>query len=427
MFWVEGEKTMYREHDHSVIESQQINIRQMLEHYRFTDQDAQKLHSLQSDMQTLLPKLLPEFYHFIFSFEHAKIFLHNKEILQKHEQGIQIWFMTLFCGQYDEAYFQQLNRISETHVRIGLPSHYVNTAFSFIREFLEKSLISLGKKEKLSAMHKIIDINLDILSLTYQEQEQQHFLNEVLLLKQSAQDQNIEPYVQPIIETEEGSIVKFECLMRLINPETQKAYSIYPLLSTAKSIKVYDTLMRLMVERSLSIFKTLPWTFSINLGYEDIANSDFRNFLYTSIRMFPDPERIIFEILESDFIEDFTVVYNFVNTIRELGCKIAIDDFGSGYSNIENIFKLKPEYLKIDASLIRQIDTSQTAFTVVRNVTNMAKELQIKTIAEHVHNEKILNIVQSLQIDYAQGFYIGKPFPGKELLHAKVPSDYLKK
>jgi len=418
---------MYRAHDNSVVESHAINIEKMLEHYRFTEKDALDLFSLQTDMEAVLPELLPEFYYFIFSFEHAKIFLHSPEILQKHEKGIKHWFMKLFCGKYDENYFQQLNHISETHVRIGLPSHYVNTAFSFIREFLEKYLITLGKKNKLSAMHKIIDINLDILSLTYQEQEQQHFLNEVLLLKQVAKLQSLEPYVQPIIETQTHTIVKFECLMRLIDPDTQKAYSIYPLLSTAKNIKVYDTLMRLMVERSFAIFESLPWRFSINLGYEDIANHEFRVFLYHAILAFPDSKRIIFEILESDFIEDFTIVYDFVKTIREFGCQIAIDDFGSGYSNIENIIMLKPEYLKIDASLIQQIDTSETALTVVRNVTNMAQELHIKTIAEHVHNEEILAIVKSLHIDYAQGFYIGKPFSGKELLNTKPTSNLFKK
>jgi len=395
---------------------QAINITQMLEHYRFSEEEASSLKTLQPLMEEAVSELLPEFYEFIFSFEHARIFLHGEEILQKHRNGIQQWFVSLFCGTYDESYFQQLNRISETHVRIGLPSHYVNTAFSFVRNFLEKRLIETGNRESLPAMNKIIDINLDILSLTYREQEQQQLIGEVLLLKQALKHQTIEPYVQPITDILTGEITKFECLMRIVNPKNGEVFSVYPFLEIAKNIKLYEGLMTLMIKRSFEVFHTLPWTFSINLGYEDIADEQFKEFLYDQIESFPNPQHIIFEILESDFIEDFNIVFDFVSTIREYGCQIAIDDFGAGYSNIENILKLKPDYLKIDASLIRKIDTSDTAFTVVKNVANMAKELHIQTIAEHIHKEEILDIVKSLQIDFAQGYYTGRPFPASELL-----------
>jgi len=204
--------------------------------------------------------------------------------------------------------------------------------------------------------------------------------------------------------------------MRIINPKNGEVFSVYPFLEIAKNIKLYEGLMTLMVKRSFTVFHTLSWTFSINLGYEDIADEQFKEFLYEQIEHFPNPNHIIFEILESDFIEDFNIVFDFVSTIREYGCQIAIDDFGAGYSNIENILKLNPDYLKIDASLIRKIDTSDTAFTVVKNVANMAKELHIKTIAEHIHKEEILKMVTSLEIDFAQGYYTGRPFPANKLL-----------
>ena len=407
---------MHQEREIFSSELQVINIAQMLEHYRFGEEEARKLKVLQPSMKEAVADLLPEFYEFIFSFEHARIFLHGEEILQKHQSGIQQWFISLFCGTYDESYFEELNHISETHVHIGLPSHYVNTAFSFVRNFLEKRLIETGNRESLAAMNKIIDINLDILSLTYREQEQQQLINEVLLLKQALQHQTIEPYVQPIIDIATGKISKFECLMRIINPKNGEVFSVYPFLEIAKNIKLYEGLMTLMVKRSFTVFHTLSWTFSINLGYEDIADEQFKEFLYEQIEHFPNPNHIIFEILESDFIEDFNIVFDFVSTIREYGCQIAIDDFGAGYSNIENILKLNPDYLKIDASLIRKIDTSDTAFTVVKNVANMAKELHIKTIAEHIHKEEILKMVTSLEIDFAQGYYTGRPFPANKLL-----------
>ena len=105
---------------------------------------------------------------------------------------------------------------------------------------------------------------------------------------------------------------------------------------------------------------------------------------------------LIFEILESDFIEDFSVVEEFTRIVRSYGCKIAIDDFGSGYSSMENILKLKPEIIKIDGSLIKNIDISIESKTIVKNIVIMAKELKSQTVAEYVHSKKVYEITKEL-------------------------------
>jgi len=395
--------------------TRQYDIVQLKAHYRFTSSDAKRLKQMQKDVEHLLPSLLDGFYDYIFSFEHAKLFLHDQSIRIKHRSAINEWFLELFGGVYDDAYFKKLQNISETHVRIGLPSHYVNCAFSYIREFFEKSFHK-GNEEDIYAMNKIIDINLDILSLTYQEEEQQQFIEQVLLLKQSIRNQTIIPYVQPIVDTKTGKTVKFECLMRIQDQQNYTLHSIYPLLKVARSIRLYADLVKIMITHTMEIFRDLPWTFSINVGYEDIADPDLLDFLYKKLETFPQPQRVIFEILESDFIEDFNIVSSFVNKIRTFGCRVAIDDFGSGYSNIENILELNPDFLKIDGSLIKDIDSSPVSLTIVQNVVKLARDLKIKTIAEYVHNEEVCSIVKSLQIDYMQGFYTGEPFPAHELL-----------
>lgn len=395
--------------------TREYDIIQLKAHYRFTEEDAKRLKHMQKHIHALLPSLLDGFYDYIFSFEHAKLFLHDKMIQNRHRSAINNWFLDLFGGVYDDAYFRKLQNISETHVRIGLPSHYVNCAFSYIREFLDKEFHK-GNEEDIYAMNKIIDINLDILSLTYQEEEQQHFIEQVLLLKQSILNQTIIPYVQPIVDTKSGRTIKFECLMRIQDQQNYTIHSIYPLLKVARSIRLYADIVKIMITHTMEIFHDLPWTFSINVGYEDIADPDLLDFLYKKLETFPQPQRVIFEILESDFIEDFNIVSSFVNKIRTYGCKIAIDDFGSGYSNIENILELSPDYLKIDGSLIKDIDSSSVSLTIVQNVVKLAKDLKIKTIAEYVHNEEVCRIVKSLRIDYMQGFYTGEPFPAQELL-----------
>ncbi|MBD3829979.1 MAG: EAL domain-containing protein, partial [Arcobacter sp.] len=162
-------------------------------------------------------------------------------------------------------------------------------------------------------------------------------------------------------------------------------------------------------DKTFALFSNQDIEFSINLSYEDIANEAFMKFLYEKINSYKNPKNIIFEILESDFIEDFSVVKEFTTYVRTKGCKIAIDDFGSGYSNMENILKLKPEIIKIDGSLIKNINLSEESKTIVKNIVNMAKELNAKTVAEYVHSKEVFDVVKNMNIDFLQGFYLSEP------------------
>jgi len=324
------------------------SCKDILNNYDFREIDALQLLKIKKLVYKYEESLLEEFYKFIFSFNHAKRFLHNQEILYRHEKGIRAWYRNLFCGKYDTNYFYKLNIISEVHVRIGLPTHYVNAAFSFVRRFIKDKLISEKRYEVLSAFDKIIDINLDILTISYQDEEQTKLIDEIILLKLAVENNNIEPYIQSIYNSKTMKVEKYECLMRIINPNTLEVKSIFPYLDIAKKIKLYEKMMTIMVEKSLSYFSTRDNEFSLNLSYEDIANESFRNFIYEKVKSFPYSYNIIFEILETDFIEDFSIVETFVNNVRIFGCKIAIDDFGSGFSSMENILKLNPEIIKID-------------------------------------------------------------------------------
>jgi EAL domain-containing protein (putative c-di-GMP-specific phosphodiesterase class I) len=385
------------------------NYKKLLKNYKFNQEDASCLKSLKSVANNYSKELLNGFYKFIFEFDHARMFLHNKEILLRHERGIQNWYLNLFCGLYDESYFEKLYIISEIHVRIGLPAHYVNAAFSYVRGFLKNILIKEKKYDVLSSVDKIIDINLDILTIAYREEEQSKLVDEIVFLKNVVENSNIEPYFQAIYDAKTIKINKYESLMRLSDSKTKEVFSVFPFLQTAKKIKLYEKMMEIMIEKTFEICSSLNIEFSINLCYEDISNRYFRDYIYKKINNCSKPENIIFEILESDFIEDFNIVKDFAAHVRTFGCKIAIDDFGSGYSSMENILKLKPEIIKIDGSLIKNIDTSIESKTIVKNIVNMAKELNAKTVAEYVHSKEVYEEVITLQIDFLQGFYLSEP------------------
>ena len=392
-----------------------IDIDILLNHYRFSQKDIEVLKSLEPLAQENLDNLIDEFYKFIFSFQYAKIFLNKEDVLKRHEQGIRKWFLDLFNGSYEKEYFEYLFLISETHVKIGLPTHYVNTAFSFIREFLVNMLLKNNRENQLFAVHKIIDINLDILSLSYHQEDQEQLINEVLLIKNALNDSSIIPFLQPIIDAKDNSIYKFESLMRIPDENGNIVYPIYPILQTAKKIYLYHELMKQMIVKTFDIFKDFDYSFSVNISYEDISDKHFPEFLQEQLENFPNPHRVTFEILETDMIIDFEVILSFIQKVKSFGCQIAIDDFGSGYSSMENVLKLKPDYIKIDGSLIKNIDTSIESYTIVKSIITIAKELNAKTIAEFVHNKAVYQVLKELDIDYLQGYYTGMPFSSTEL------------
>lgn len=166
-----------------------------------------------------------------------------------------------------------------------------------------------------------------------------------------------------------------------------------------------------MIEKVFLKFNNTQVEFSINLCYEDIEDKKFSNFILQKTKEFSSAKNITFEIVETDCIKDFSIVKNFISSIKKLGSKIAIDDFGSGFSSMENIFKLNPDFIKIDGSLIKHLDTSVKSRTIVKNIITLAKDLGIETVAEYVHSKNIQDIVVDLGIDYLQGYYIGEPKP----------------
>lgn len=152
------------------------------EHYKFSDEEAELLQKLQPRMEELADIFADEFYDYIWGFGSTAQFLKNKDIIAHHRIKIKEWFINLFSGQYDMPYFRHLYKIGEVHVKIGLPTHYVNSAFTFVRTFVLKSIEDnfIDKKQhikEINAIEKMIDINLDVLTSSYREEELSKFLS----------------------------------------------------------------------------------------------------------------------------------------------------------------------------------------------------------------------------------------------------------
>ena len=158
------------------------NYQSLKEHYRFTDQEAQILKELQPHMVELADDFLAGFYDHIWGFGKTAQFLKNKDIIKYHREKIKAWYINLFSGEYDLPYFTYLYKIGEIHVKIGLPTHYVNSMFTYVRTFIittieAQSDNSETRLKKLKAVEKIVDMSLDVLTSSYREEEMSKYLS----------------------------------------------------------------------------------------------------------------------------------------------------------------------------------------------------------------------------------------------------------
>ncbi len=226
-------------------------------------------------------------------------------------------------------------------------------------------------------------------------------------LKLALEEDRVVPFFQPILNNKTGKIEKCEALVRLIDTDGT-VVSPFRFLGVAKKTKQYLAITKMVVQKTFETFKDESLEFSINLTMEDILSDEIATLLDDMIERHGGG-RVVFEIVESEGIEDFQKITSFIKKSKECHCKIAIDDFGTGYSNFEYLIRLNPDYIKIDGSMIKEIDADIDKQEIVKTIIDFAKKRNLKTIAEFVSSKEIFDKVVELGIDYSQGYYIGEP------------------
>ena len=229
-------------------------------------------------------------------------------------------------------------------------------------------------------------------------------------LKHALISDRIVIFIQPIVLNDDNnSIHKYECLVRLLD-DNGEIVSPMAFLTIAKKSNLYLEITRTVITKAFEYFSTKEDDFSINLTIEDILSPEINELIFSKLAEFPQTaNRVIFEIVEDEGIENYDDVSSFIERMKQQGCKIAIDDFGTGYSNFDYLMKLNVDFIKIDGSMIRYLDYDDNAKLVTQLIVDFSKKLNIKTIAEFVHSPEIHKIVKEMEIDYSQGFYLGEP------------------
>jgi len=218
-------------------------------------------------------------------------------------------------------------------------------------------------------------------------------------------------YYQPVFKKDEG-ILHYEALLRIIDDNGQ---IIYPssFMPIAERFGLMSQIDRWVVKSAVETIKEKPEiSVFINISSISLGDEELLRFVESTIKESEiNPERIAFEITETAAIRDLVQAEEWIRHLKKLGCKFALDDFGVGFTSFTYLQRLPVDYLKIDGSFVRNLDTDYTQRALVQAMNGVAHTLGKVTIAEFVENETIWQTLHGLGVDLGQGYFLGRPTP----------------
>lgn len=225
----------------------------------------------------------------------------------------------------------------------------------------------------------------------------------------------IDIHYQPIFSNKTGFIYGFEALLRVNNGDIQYPPKI--VFDLVKSISMEAYLDNLCKETAMIKFKQPNLKLFININPNFLKSELYKkgSTLKLALENGLNPKNIVLEITESEKIQDLNALEDAIKYYTSLGFSIAFDDFGTGYSSLELLSKVQPHYIKIPMELVNGVSRSKLKWQIIRGVLDMAVKNGIKTIAEGIENKDDLEAIISLNVDFSQGFLLGKPSNSQEI------------
>jgi diguanylate cyclase (GGDEF)-like protein len=267
---------------------------------------------------------------------------------------------------------------------------------------LDKAYVAVNSSH--SAPHR----TLDMIRRDADQSRQQMGLANYLL--RAYKEKRLRLAYQPVIQSKTGATVHYEALLRLVNPsgKISSAGALIPVAEKMGMIDLIDTMVMEMVIEELHISPTISLAFNVsNLTTENPLWLDTITHL---LKDAPDvASRVIVEITETAIHRDLRRAAYFVATLQSLGCQVALDDFGSGYTSFRQLKALSVDMVKIDGVFIKDLAHSSDNQFFVKTLLDFAQGFGLETVAEYVENGEIAKILMGMGVDCMQGYYFGKP------------------
>ena len=227
-------------------------------------------------------------------------------------------------------------------------------------------------------------------------------------IQKSIAEDNIIPFFQPIINNKTKKIEKYECLARI--EDNGVFVSPYHFMEAAKETRMISFITKNMIKHACLKFAKTKYEFSINITNDDLSLGYLEEFLLRITAIYNiEPSRIVLELLEDISSLSKGTILKQLSSLKNIGFKLAVDDFGSESSNFSRLLEFNPDYLKIDGVFIKNILSDKKSQIITKGIVSIAHQMGIKVIAEYIHNQDVQDKVEKLGIDYSQGYLHGIP------------------
>jgi len=271
------------------------------------------------------------------------------------------------------------------------------------KDLLHKADIALKRAKNMG--HGYMFIYNEDSDLVNKYKESFYWVNKV---KEALRNDHIVPFFQGIRNNTAKSIDLYECLVRI--QEDGKVILPKLFLEPAKQVGLYNAVSYCMIDKCFTYFRDKTSEFSINLSREDFSDNKLLEYIEHQLTTHNiEPQRVIFEVLEEFSLKSDTFAFEFVKNLKSLGVKIAIDDFGSEYSNFSRILSIETDYIKIAGAFIQHITHDENTYKIVKAIADFTHSIGAKVIAEHVESREIQETIMELGIDYSQGNLFSAP------------------
>jgi EAL domain-containing protein (putative c-di-GMP-specific phosphodiesterase class I) len=216
-------------------------------------------------------------------------------------------------------------------------------------------------------------------------------------------------YSQPIVDLETGGVAREELLVRMVDPQGDK---IPPasFLPAAERFGLIHEIDLMVLAKAIKLVEGGA-SVAVNVSVRTLTDPRYLIALEAALADGSDPGRFNFEITETAAVANMSDAQEFARRIRELGCSLSLDDFGTGFSSFTYLKHIPAQFLKIDIEFIRELEKNPADQQLVQAIVAIAHGLGQKTVAEGVEDEETLATVRKLGVDYAQGFHLGRPEP----------------
>lgn len=223
---------------------------------------------------------------------------------------------------------------------------------------------------------------------------------------------------QPVIDSVTGRTVHYEALLRIVN-QAGKISSAGALIPVAERMGLIDVIDTLVMELIIAELRSAPdVVLAFNVSNMTTENTVWLNAFESNIKQTPEiASRIIVEITETAAQRDLRSAAFFVASLQDLGCQVALDDFGSGYTSFRQLKALSVDMVKIDGVFVKDLAQSSDNQFFVKTLMDFAQGFGLKTVAEFVETGEVAKTLMNMGVDYMQGYYFGKPENHRSWLH----------